>query len=62
MMTSNQQIQTKQLVIKNLQSLKTSKFFVMDMNTTQDRKDLSKEIENLMKRKSVSIIVVEGDR
>jgi hypothetical protein len=61
-MTSNQQIQTKQLVIKNLQSLKTSKFFVMDMNTTQDRKDLSKEIENLMKRKSVSIIVVEGDR
>lgn len=61
-MTSNQQIQTKQLVIKNLQSLNTSKFFVMDMNTTQDRKDLSKEIKNLMKRKSVSIIVVEGDR
>ena len=62
MMISNQQVQTKQLVIKNLQTLKTNKFVVMDMKTTQDLKNILKEIEKLIKRKSVSIIVVEGDK
>tara|TARA_B110000971_G_C19903882_1_gene451299 strand:+ start:409 stop:594 length:186 start_codon:yes stop_codon:yes gene_type:complete len=61
-MISNQQVQTKQLVIKNLQTLKTNKFVVMDMKTTQDLKNILKEIEKLIKRKSVSIIVVEGDK
>ena len=45
MMISNQQVQTKQLVIKNLQTLKTNKFVVMDMKTTQDLKNILKEIE-----------------
>ena len=62
MMISNQQVQTKQLVIKNLQTLKTNKFVVMDMKTTQDLKNILKEIEKLIKRKSFSIIVVEGDK
>tara|TARA_B110001469_G_C9401563_1_gene206291 strand:- start:230 stop:415 length:186 start_codon:yes stop_codon:yes gene_type:complete len=61
-MISNQQVQTKQLVIKNLQTLKTNKFVVMDMKTTQDLKNILKEIEKLIKRKSFSIIVVEGDK
>jgi hypothetical protein len=34
----------------------------MDMKTTQDLKNILKEIEKLIKRKSFSIIVVEGDK
>ena len=41
--------------------MKNNKFDVWDISSNQDRKDLIKELEKLMRRKSLSIIIVEGD-
>jgi hypothetical protein len=62
MMISNHQIQSKQSLIRNLQSMKHNKCDVWDLNSNQDRKDLMKEIEKLMRRGTLSVIIIEGDR
>lgn len=52
----------KQVVIKKLQSIKAHKCEVWDLTLSQDRKDLLKELEKMMRNSSISVIVVEGDR
>lgn len=53
---------TKQVVIKKLQSIKAHKCKVWDLTLSQDRLDLIKELEKMMRSGSISVIVVEGDR
>lgn len=60
-MISNHQTLSKQFLVRNLQLMKNNKFDVWDISSNQDRKDLIKELEKLMRRKSLSIIIVEGD-
>lgn len=60
-MMSNHQTLSKQFLVRNLQLMKNNKFDVWDISSNQDRKDLIKELEKLMRRKSLSIIIVEGD-
>jgi len=59
MMTSNHQTLSKQVVVKNLQSNKCD---VWDLSSTQDKKDFIKELDKQLRKGSVSIVVVEGDR
>lgn len=53
---------SKQVVIKKLQSIKAHKCEVWDLTLSQDRQDLLKELEKMMKNGSISVIVVESDR
>ena len=45
MMTSNHQTVSKQVVVRNLQSMKFNKCNVWDLSSTQDKKDFIKELE-----------------
>ena len=62
MMTSNHQTLSKQVVVRNLQSMKSSKCDVWDLSSTQDKKNFIKELEKHLRKGSVSIVVIEGDR
>ena len=62
MMTSNHQTLSKQVVVRNLQSMKSNKCGVWDLSSTQDKKDFIKELEKHLRKGSVSIVVVDGDR
>ncbi len=62
MMTSNRQTLSKQVVFRNLQSMKFNKCDVWHLSSTQDKKDFIKELEEHLRKGSVSIVVIEGDR
>ena len=62
MMTSNHQTLSKQVVVRNFQSMKSNKCDVWDLSSTQDKKDFIKELEKNLRKGSVSIVVIEGDR
>lgn len=62
MMTSKHQTLSKQVVVKNLQSMKFNKCDVWDLSSTQDKRDFIKELEKHLRKGSVSIVVIEGDR
>ena len=62
MMTSNHQTLSKQVVVRNLQSMKSNKCVVWDLSSTQDKKDFIKELEKHLRKGSVSIVVIESDR
>ena len=62
MMTNNHQLLSKQTVVRTLQSLRSNKCYVWDLLSTQDKKDFIRELEKLLRKGSVSIVVVEGDR
>lgn len=62
MMTSNHQTLSKQVVVRNLKSMKSNKCDVWDLSSTQDKKDFIKELEKQLRKGSVSIVVIEGDR
>lgn len=53
---------SKQIVIKKLQSFKAHKCEVWDLTLSQDRQDLFKKLEKMMRSGSISVIVVESDR
>lgn len=58
----NQSTLSKQDVIKKLQSIKAYKCEVWDLTVSQDRQNLLKELEKMMRNGSISVIIVEGDR
>ena len=62
MIISNHQTLSKQVVVRNLQSMKFNKCDVWDLSSTQDKKDFIKELEKHLRKGSVSIVVIEGDR
>jgi hypothetical protein len=62
MMTSNHQTLSKQIVVRNLQSMKSNKCDVWDLSSTQDKKNFVKELEKQLGKGSLSIVVIEGDR
>lgn len=62
MMTSNHQTLSKQVVVRNLQSMKSNKWDVWDISSTQDKRDFIKELEKHLRKGPVSIVVIEGDR
>ena len=62
MMTSNHQTLSKQVVVRNLQPMKSNKCDAWDLSSTQDKKDFIKELEKHLRKGSVSIVVIEGDR
>ena len=62
MMTSNHQIVSKQVVVRNLQSMKSNKCDVWDLSSTQDKKDFIKDLEKQLRKGSLSIVVIEGNR
>lgn len=62
MMTSNHQTFSKQVVVRNLQSMKFNKCNVWDLSSTQDKKDFIKELEKQLRKGSLSIVVIEGNR
>ena len=62
MMTSNHQILSKQIVVKNLQSMRFNKCDVWDISTTLDKKDFIKGFEKQLRKGSISIIVIESDQ
>ena len=61
MNNKNHNILSKNIVVKNLQSMKVHKFEVWDLNSIKDRKDLLNELEKKMRKGYVSVILVEGD-
>ena len=61
MNNKNHNILSKNIVVKNLQSMKIHKFEVWDLNSSKDRKDLLNELEKKMRKGYVSVILVEGD-
>lgn len=60
MKTYNHITLSKNIVIRNLQSIKTHKFEVWDLTLSKDRKDLLNELEKKMRKGYVSVIVIEG--
>ena len=60
-MISNNQKLPKSEILKSLQKKRSSKLEVWDLNTSSDLKDLDRELDKLIRRGSVSIIIVEGD-
>ena len=60
MNSKNHNILSKNIVVKNLQSMKVHKFEVWDLNSSKDRKDLLNELDKKMKKGYVSVIVIEG--
>lgn len=62
MITSNHQTLSKQVVVRNLHSMKSNKCDVWDLLSTQDKKDFIKELEKHLRKGSVSVVVIEGDR
>ncbi len=60
MNNKNHNIISKNIVVKNLQSMKIHKFEVWDLNSNNDRKDLLNELEKKMRKGYVSVILVEG--
>ncbi len=60
MNNKNHNILSKNIVVKNLQSMKVHKFEVWDLNSIKDRKDLLNELEKKMRKGYVSVILVEG--
>ena len=60
MNNKNHNILSKNIVVKNLQSMKVHKFEVWDLNSNNDRKDLLNELEKKMRKGYVSVILVEG--
>ena len=62
MMTSNHQTVSKQVVVRNLQSMKFNKCNVWDLSSTQDKKDFIKDLEKQLRKGSLSIVVINGDR
>jgi hypothetical protein len=61
-MTSNHQTLSKHIVVRHLQSMQSSKCDVWDLSSTQDKKDFIKELEKQMRKGSLSIVVIAGDR
>ena len=62
MMTSNHQTLSKQAVVRNLQSMKSNKCDVWDLSSTQDKKDFIKELEKQLRKGSLSVVVIKGNR
>lgn len=60
MNNKNHNILPKNIVVKNLQSIKNHKFEVWDLTLSKDRKDLLNELEKKMRKGYVSVIVIEG--
>ena len=61
-MTSNHQTLSKKVVVRNFQSMKSNKCDVWDLSSTEDKKDFIKELEKQLRKGSLSIVVIEGDR
>ena len=62
MMTSNHQTLSKQAVVRNLRSMKSNKCDVWDLSSTQDKKDFIKELEKQLRKGSLSVVVIKGNR
>lgn len=62
MMTSNHQTLSKQVAVRKLQFIKTDKCDVWDLTSNKDIKELFNELEKLIRKGSLSIIVIKGDQ
>ncbi|RUO76445.1 hypothetical protein [Pseudidiomarina taiwanensis] len=60
-MTSNNEKQTKQRVIKHLQGYRKSQIEVWDLNRG-NKQDFIKSLEKLLLNKDLSILILEVDR
>jgi hypothetical protein len=61
MKTNNHSTLSKNIVVRNLQSMKSQKCEVWDLTSSKDRKDLLNELEKKMRKGYVSVILIEGE-
>jgi hypothetical protein len=62
MLTVNNQVLSKHDVLAKLKKLKANKFEVWDIISKDEQGQLVRHIENLLRSKTVSIIVIPGER
>ena len=60
MLTNNKENLSKSKVVSAIQKSKNNSFQVYDLNSPSELKVLTKDIENSMKKGSVSIVLIEG--
>ena len=60
MLTNNKENLSKSKVVSAIQKNKNNSFQVYDLNSPSELKVLTKDIENSMKKGSVSIVLIEG--
>lgn len=59
-MTENHQILPKAQIIRHIQSQRAIKCHVFDITSQQDKKNLIKEIDTLIRRNPISVVLVEN--
>jgi hypothetical protein len=60
MITENHQILPKSQIIRHIQSQRATKCHVFDVTSQQDKKNLIKEIDTLLRRNSVSVVLIQN--
>ena len=61
MITENHQILPKAQIIRHIQSQRATKCHVFDITSQQDKKNLIKEVDALIRRNSISVVLVENN-
>ena len=61
MITANHQILPKAQIIRHIQSQRATKCHVFDITSQQDKKNLIKEVDALIRRNSISVVLVENN-
>ena len=62
MLTENSQVISKHDVLAKLRTHKANKFEVWDIISKDDQRNLLRHIENLLRSKTVSIIILPGEK
>ena len=60
MITENHQILPKAQIIRHIQSQRATKYHVFDITSQQDKKNLIKELDTLLRRNSVSVVLIQN--
>jgi hypothetical protein len=61
MITENHQILPKSQIIRHIQSQRAKKCHVFDITSQQDKKNLIKEVNALIRRNSISVVLLENN-
>ena len=61
MITENHQILPKSKIIRHIQRHKATKCHVFEIKSQEDKKNLIKDIDALIRRHSISVVLIENN-